>query len=143
MTGQALPDYHLIQRKRKSGKVVLYAGLLIPDGTGRYSQMIQLKTEPAAKGSRDKLRRDREAHAELLELAADGKIGVSSNLAEYLDSFWDYDRSEYAKSRRTEGRNISPVYCLCNRAAIRDYFLAYMRCRKIDTLMDLTKQACP
>ena len=75
---QVPPDYHLIQRTRKSGKVVLYAGIVRADGTGRYAQMMQLRTDPATKGVRDKARRDREAHAELVELQSEGKIGISS-----------------------------------------------------------------
>lgn len=40
-------DYHLLQRKRKNGKVVLYAAIPNPDQPGKYLKMIQLQTDPA------------------------------------------------------------------------------------------------
>lgn len=134
-----LPEYHLIQRKRKNGSVVLYAGILRADGSGRYTKMIQLSTAPAVKGSREKARRDREAHAELLELHAKGLIGTSSGLSEYLTSFWDYERSEYVRSKRAEGRTVTPAYCRNNRTLIETYFLPFMKHHRIETLADLTK----
>ncbi|MDY7028074.1 MAG: hypothetical protein SVR04_07240 [Spirochaetota bacterium] len=88
-----VPEYHLIQRKRKKG-VVLYAGIPRNDGTGCYAQMIKLKTAPAdLNKKRDKEWRDREANVEVLELVKAGKIGHSSGLAAYLLTFWDYEKS--------------------------------------------------
>lgn len=135
-----LPEYHLIQRKRKKG-VVLYAGIPRNDGTNRYAQMIQLQTEPAdLSKKRDRERRDREAHVEILELVKAGKIGHSSGLAAYLDSFWDYENSEYVRSKRAEGRDISPDYIRSNRQLVWKYFLPYMKHRKIESLADLNKK---
>lgn len=135
-----MSDYHLIQRKRKKS-VVLYAGIPRGDGTGRYSQMIKLRTEPAnLSKKRDKERRNREAHTEIMELVKAGQIGHSSGLAAYLLTFWNYEKSEYVKSKRAEGRNLSPVYCENNRKAIQKYFLPYMEYRRIKTLADLNKK---
>ncbi|MDY7028073.1 MAG: tyrosine-type recombinase/integrase [Spirochaetota bacterium] len=44
------------------------------------------------------------------------------------------------KSKRAEGRNLSPVYCENNRKAIQKYFLLYMEYRRIKTLADLNKK---
>ena len=141
MNNVKIPDYHLIQRKRKSG-TVLYAGILEPDGSGRYSKMIKLETEPSGKGKTDTDRRNKQAYAELLELSEQGKLGMSTDLARYLDTFWDYERSDYVRSRRAEGRELAPLYCANCRAAIRDYFTPYMQYRHVNTLIDLTKQHC-
>ncbi len=138
MKGVAIPEYHLIQRKRKRG-TVLYAGFPVP-GTRKYSQMVPLETDPAdLKKKRDVERRNRDAHAEILRLIEQGKIGDSSKLAAYLLNFWDYETSEYVRSKRAEGRNISPDYCRSNRRLMQTYFLPYMEHRNIETLADLSK----
>ena len=112
--GAVLPDYHLVQRKRSNGRVVLYAAVLKSERSAKTHrpkyQMLQLQTAACdlAK-SREKTRRDKEAHAELLELYAAGKIGVSSDLDNYLLTFWDYEKSEYIKDRLSSGHSVSPV----------------------------------
>lgn len=136
----SLPDYHLIQRKRKRG-AVLYAGIVDPRPNHKYSKMIQLQTAPAGDGKRDRERRDREAYAELLELQAQGKLTDSSKLADYLTEFWTYDTSPYvkAKKRRT-GREISPKYVNNNLAWVKRYFLPYMAYKRVESLSDLSKK---
>jgi len=138
----SLPDYHLIQRKRKRG-TVLYAGIIADAVSGRksYAKMIPLQTAPAGDGKRDRERRDREAYAELLELHAAGKLSDSSKLADYLIEFWTYETSPYvkAKKRRT-GRNISPKYVNNNLGWIKRYFLPYMAHRRVESLSDLSKK---
>lgn len=135
-----VPDCHLVQRKRKNGKTVLYVSVPRNDGNSRHQRMVQLATAPAdLSKARDKARRDREAHAEVIELQKAGKLSESADLAEYLDTFWNYDESEYIRNKRRLGRTISPDYAANNRSLIGEYFLPYMKHRRILSLTDLTK----
>lgn len=138
--GAAVPEYQLVQRKRKNGRTVLYVVVPRNDGHPRHKRMVQLVTAPAdLSKTRDKARRDREAHAEVIELQRAGKLSHSADLAEYLDTFWDFEQSEYIRDRRRRGHTISPAYAAANRALIRDYFLPYVRYRHVQTLTDLSK----
>ena len=121
--------FHLLKRKT-SYYVAIPDEVPGPNGRPRYKVMKSLKT--LNKGL---------ARKRALEVLADKSLVASKDdLADFLLGFWTPGQSEYLRSKAAEGKDISPVYCQCNRSWIERYFLPYFAERGITTLNKLDRR---
>ena len=109
-------DYYLVLRKDRKldGRSVYYARFR--DSTGKLTAWRSTRCTA-------KVRAAQWAEKQI----AEGKEGPPTNLVEYLLTFWDYEQSPYVRSKRAEGRTMSPVYVQNSQNLIRDYFVPFMK----------------
>lgn len=135
MRGQFMSaDYHILKRKNKAGKTVLYVAFLdsMPGRNGRpkYKAVRSLRT------GNESLARKR-----IHKMIEGGQVfAARDDLADYLITFWSENKSEYLRSKAAEGRTVSEAYCENNRKLIQNYFLPYFEQRGLNKLSDLSKQ---
>ena len=130
MTGFTMGEgFHLLKRKTS-----FYVGILDsvpgPKGKPRYKVMKSLKT----------LNRGLARKRAIAVMADTSLTSSRDDLADLLLRFWTPEHSEYLKSRRAEGKDISPLYCSNNRSWIERYFLPYFAERGITTLNKLDRR---
>lgn len=128
-------DYHLLKRNtKKDGSSTYYVGVLSDqldkNGRRKYRLMRSLKTGNKAL-----------ARKRALEVLNDPSLNASTDsIREYLLDFWTPDRSEYLRSKRAEGREVSPEYAANSKSLIRRYFLPYLESNGITKLNQLDRR---
>ena len=122
-------DFYLIQRndRKLNGRPVYYCRFR--DSTGQPTPWRSTRCTA-------KVRAEQWARQQI----AGGKVGAPTDLAGYLLTFWDYEQSPYVRSKRAEGRELSPVYVKNSQNLLRDHVLPYLKHRGVRALTDLSKQ---
>jgi len=140
-------DYHLIKRKDKHGRYWYRMGVLdaMPGKNGRpkYRAMRSLGIEAKRnkQGEFTKVARDNAHKAARQLLQTDSTLfAAKDSLRDFLETFWDYGKSEYIKGKRAEGRNISAQYAESSKAYVQTYFLPYFEDRGITKLSELNRR---
>lgn len=126
-------DYHLVKRKLK-GRHNYYLAILDTkrgkNGRPKYKAMKSLETGNKAL-----------ARKKAQEILDEGSILSSKDsLSQYLKDFWTPEKSEYIRTKKAEGRNISPFYCHNNLKLIEKYFLPFYDEIGVTKLSELNRQ---
>ena len=139
-------DYHLLTRKNKDGTYWFHAAFVDPTpgkgGRVKYRAMRSTGVE-ARKGKSGGWTETSKAAARRVAQAMidDGRVFASrDDLETFLLDFWTPGKSEYLRSKESEGTTVSPTYCEGNVKKLKKYFLPWCKERGITKLSDLDRR---